>query len=72
MELIFSSFRHWFEFFDLLDEISFFVVELFVVLSVIVELGEEVDQLVLVPKQNVHNRLRLVWIRNKHLMKRKS
>ena len=62
-------FGHGFEFFNLLDKVSLFVVELFVVLTVVVELGQEVDQLVLISKQNVHDGLRLVRIRNENLEK---
>ena len=59
--------RQRLEFFDLLDEIGFLVVELFVVLSVVVKLGQEVDQLVLVPEQDVKDRLRLVRVCDENL-----
>ena len=60
-------FRQRFQIFDLLDEISLLVVELLVVLTVVVELGQEVDQLVLVPEKDVQDRLWLVGIRDEHL-----
>ena len=59
--------RQRLELFDLLDEIGFLVVELFVVLSVVVKLGQEVDQLVLVPEQDVKDRLRLVRVCDENL-----
>ena len=40
---------------------------LFVILSIVVKLWEKIDQLVLVTQQDVHDRLRLVWVSDKHL-----
>lgn len=56
-----------FELFDLLYEVSLLVVELLVLAAVRVELGEEVHQLVLVPQQDVQDRLRLVGVRYEYL-----
>lgn len=55
-----------FELFDLLYEVSLLVVELLVLAAVRVELGEEVHQLVLVPQQDVQDRLRLVGVRDEY------
>ena len=63
--------RRWverLEFFDLFNEVRFLIVELFVLGAVRVELGEEVDELVFVPQQNLEDRPRLVRVRNKHLV----
>ena len=60
------------KFFDLFDEVSFLVVELFVLLPVGVKLGQEFHKLVPVPDQDVQDRFRLVGVSNKHLKKKKS
>ena len=49
------------------DEVGLFIIELFVVLPVGVELGQKVHKLVLVPDQDVQDRFRLVWVGNKYL-----
>ena len=66
-QLSLFSFRNRFQFFDLLDEVRLLIVELLVVLTVVVELGQEVDQLVLISKQDVQNGFRLVGIGDEHL-----
>ena len=54
---------------DLLDEIGLLIVELLVLGPVGVELGEEVNELVLVAQQYVQYRLRFVRIRDEDLDK---
>ena len=66
-QLSLFSFRNRLQFFDLLDEVRLLIVELLVVLTVVVELGQEVDQLVLIPKQDVQNGFGLVGIGDEHL-----
>lgn len=57
--------------FDLLYEVSLLVVELLVLAAVRVELGKEVHQLVLVPQEDVQDRLGLVGIGYEHLQRDK-
>lgn len=57
----------WLEIFDLLYEVSLLVVELLVLGAVRVELGEEVDQLILIPEQDVQYWFRFVWIGYEYL-----
>ena len=64
--------RQGFQLFDLLDEVGLLIIELLIVLAVVVELGQEVDQLVLIPEQDVQDRLRLVRVGDKHLSVKKS
>ena len=52
------------------DEVGLFIIELFIVLPVSVELGQKVHKLVLVPDQDVQDRFRLVWVGNKYLDKK--
>ncbi|GMT31805.1 hypothetical protein PFISCL1PPCAC_23102, partial [Pristionchus fissidentatus] len=51
----------------LLDEIRLLVVELLVLCPIIVEGGEELDELLPIPQQNVGDRPRLVRISDEHL-----
>ena len=53
---------------DLFDQVSLFIVELFVLRSVVLELAEELDEFGLVLQQDVQDGLRLVGVRNKHLV----
>ena len=59
--------RYGLEFLNLFDEVRLFVVELFVLLSVVVELGKEFDQFVLVAQQDLKNRAGLVGVGYEHL-----
>ena len=59
--------RYGLELLNLFDEVRLFVVELFVLLSVVVELGKEFDQFVLVAQQDLKNRAGLVWVGHEHL-----
>lgn len=49
-------------------QVSLFVVELFVLRPVILELAEKLDQFGLVLEQDVQDGLRLVRVGHKHLM----
>ena len=55
------------ELLDLLDQVGLLIVELLVLGAVRVELGEEVDELVLVAQQDVQYRFRLVRICHEYL-----
>ena len=55
-----------FQLLDLLDQVGFLVVELLVLRPVRVELGQELDQLVLVPDQDVQDGFGLVGVGHKH------
>lgn len=57
------------QFADLLDQVGLLVVELLVLGPVRVEFRQEVNQLLLVPQQNVQDRLRLVRVGHKYLKK---
>lgn len=52
---------------DLFDQVSLFIVELFVLRSVVLELAEELDEFGLVLQQDVQDGLRLVGVGHKHL-----
>lgn len=52
---------------DLFDQVSLFVVELFVLCSIVLELAEKLDEFGLVLKQDVQNGLSLVGVGHKHL-----
>lgn len=54
---------------DLLDEVGLLIVELLVLGPVRVELGQEIDQLVLISQQNVQDGLGLVGICHKDLQR---
>lgn len=56
---------------DLLDQVGLLVVELLVLGPVRVEFRQEVNQLLLVPQQNVQDRLRLVRVGHKYLKETK-
>lgn len=53
---------------DLFDQVSLFIIELFVLCSVILELAEKLDEFGLVLQQDVQDGLRLVGVGHKHLM----
>lgn len=53
---------------DLFDQVGLLVVELLVVRAVLLEVVEEVDEFGLVLEQDVHDGLRLVGVRHKHLV----
>lgn len=53
---------------DLFDQISLFIIELFVLRSVVLELAEKLDEFGLVLQQDVQDGLRLVGVGHKHLM----
>lgn len=53
---------------DLLDQVSLFVVELFVLRSVVLELAEELDEFGLVLQQDVQDGLSLIGVGHEHLM----
>lgn len=52
---------------DLFDQVSLFVVELFVLCSVVLELAEKLDEFGLVLQQDVQDWLRLVRVGHEHL-----
>lgn len=52
---------------DLFDQVSLFIVELFVLHSVVLELAEKLDEFGLVLQQDVQDGLRLVGVGHKHL-----
>lgn len=52
---------------DLFDQVSLFIVELFVLRSVVLELAEKLDEFGLVLQQDVQDGLRLVGVGHKHL-----
>lgn len=53
---------------DLFDQVSLFIIELFVLRSVVLELAEKLDKFGLVLQQDVQDGLRLVGVGHKHLM----
>lgn len=53
---------------DLFDQVSLFIVELFVLRPVVLELAEKLDELGLVLQEDVQDGLRLVGVGHKHLM----
>lgn len=53
---------------DLFDQVSLFIIELFVLRSVVLELAEKLDEFGLVLQQDVQDGLRLVGVGYKHLM----
>ena len=53
---------------DLFDQVSLFIVELFVLRPVVLELAEELDEFGLVLQQDVEDGLRLVGVGHKHLV----
>lgn len=52
---------------DLFDQVRLFIVELFILRPVILELAEELDEFGLVLQQNVQDGLSLVGVGHKHL-----
>lgn len=52
---------------DLFDQVSLFVVELFVLRPVVLELAEKLDELGLVLQEDVQDGLRLVGVGHEHL-----
>lgn len=52
---------------DLFDQVSLFVVELFVLRPVVLELAEKLDELGLVLQEDVQDGLGLVGVGHKHL-----
>lgn len=56
-----------FKLFNLFDQICLLVIKLFVFRSFCVKFSQEIDQLILVAKQNIKNRLGFVRICNKYL-----
>ena len=57
---------------DLFDQVGLFIIELFVLRSVVLELSEELDELVLVLQQNVQDGLGLVGVGHEHLGEQES
>lgn len=57
---------------DLLDQVSLFVIELFILRSVVLKLAEELDEFGLVLQQDVQDGLRLVGVGHKHLKNMES
>lgn len=53
---------------DLFDQVSLFIIELFILRSVVLELAEKLDEFGLVLQQDVEYGLRLVGVGHKHLM----
>ncbi len=53
---------------DLFDQVSLFIVELFVLHSVVLELAKKLDEFGLVLQQDVQDGLRLVGVGHKHLV----
>jgi hypothetical protein len=56
----------------LLDEIGLLIVELLVVGAIRVEAGEELDEFLAIPQENLRDRLRLIGIRHEHLNPREG
>lgn len=52
---------------NLFDQVSLFIVELFVLRPVVLELTEKLDEFGLILQQDVQDRLRLVGVSHKHL-----
>lgn len=52
---------------DLFDQVSLFIVELFVLRPVVLELAEKLDELGLVLQEDVQDGLRLVGVGHEHL-----
>lgn len=52
---------------DLFDQVSLFIVELFVLRPVVLELAEKLDEFGLVLQQDVQDGLRLVGVGHEHL-----
>lgn len=57
---------------DLFDQVSLFVIELFVLRSVVLKLAEELNEFGLVLQQDVQDGLRLVGVGHKHLKNMES
>ena len=57
---------------DLFDQVSLFIVELFVLCSVVLELAEKLNEFGLVLQQDVEDGLRLVGVGHKYLMVEKD
>lgn len=57
---------------DLFDQVSLFIVELFVLRPVVLELAEKLDELGLVLQEDVQDGLRLVGVGHKHLMEEQT
>lgn len=53
---------------DLFDQVSLFIIELFILRSVVLELAEKLNEFGLVLQQDVEYGLRLVGVGHKHLM----
>lgn len=53
---------------DLFDQVSLFIIELFVLCSVVLELAEKLDEFRLVLQQDVQDGLSLVGVGHKHLV----
>lgn len=52
---------------DLFDQVSLFIIELFILCSIILELAEKLNEFGLVLEQDVQNGLSLVGVGHKHL-----
>lgn len=53
---------------DLFDQVSLFIIELFILCSVVLELAEKLDEFGLVLQQDVQDGLSLVGVGHKHLV----
>lgn len=53
---------------DLFDQVGLFIIELFVLCSVVLELAEKLDEFGLVLQQDVQDGLSLVGVGHKHLV----
>ena len=62
-----SLFSNRLEFPNLFDEVGFFVIELFVFRPIRMELGQKVNQFVLIAEKDIEDRFWFVWIGNKNL-----
>ena len=62
-----SLFSNRLEFPDLFNEVGFFVIELFVFRPIRMELGQKINQFVLIAEKDIEDRFGFVWIGNKDL-----
>lgn len=53
---------------DLFDQVCLFIIELFILRSIVLELAEKLDEFGLVLQQDVQDRLRLVGVGHKYLV----